>query len=218
MQNNEVGAKRGLKGFFEELQSLDVENYGEWSLSVKIFSWAIIAVLVVFLGFFLAVKPLKDQIYGAVADREIILQEYARQDLALKNAMQYKDQLTQIEKRFEQQLQQLPKETEISGLVEDINRTGRSSNLKITDITLDLEQKKEVFIEQPISIVATGDFHSFGRFVEMLAALPRIVTIQGFDVAASQNKQMDVPVVTYKISASTYRYLDPRADGGELKQ
>lgn len=212
MQNEEQKMKNGFGKFWEELQSLDAENYGDWSLPVKIFSWIMIAVLMVLIGYFLAVKPIKDEIYSATLNRELILQEFEKQDMALKNATQYELQLNQIEKRFQEQLMQLPKETEISGLVEDINQSGRSSNLKITDITLTAEQKKEVFIEQPISIVATGDFHTFGRFVEMVAALPRIVTIQGFKVQVDQSKQTEVPVINYGIEASTYRYLDPRTE------
>ena len=64
-------------------------------------------------------------------------------------------------------------------------------------------------IEQPISIDATGDYHSFGSFVSSLAALPRIVTLHDFTITGtpSQDNKSDVPVIDYTIKAKTYRYI-----------
>jgi type IV pilus assembly protein PilO len=48
--------------------------------------------------------------------------------------------------------------------------------------------KQEFFIEQPISIDATGDYHSFGSFVSSLAALPRIVTLHDFTITGTPSQ------------------------------
>lgn len=61
-----------------------------------------------------------------------------------------------MQANFNQQLEQLPKETEIPSLVEDINLTGVNSGLKFKNIRLEDEVKQEIFIEQPIAIEATG--------------------------------------------------------------
>jgi type IV pilus assembly protein PilO len=114
-----------------------------------------------------------------------------------------------MEATFEQQLEQLPKETEIPGLVEDINVTGVNSGLKFANIRLEPEVRQEFFIEQPIAIQATGDYHAFGTFVSGIAALPRIVTLHDFNIVATENKEKksDVPQVNYEIKAKTYRYV-----------
>ena len=69
--------------------------------------------------------------------------------------------------------------------------------------------KQEFFIEQPISIQATGDYHSFGNFVSSIAALPRIVTMHDFTVTAAppSDKKSDIPLVDYTLNAKTYRYI-----------
>ena len=71
------------------------------------------------------------------------------------------------------------------------------------------EVKQEFFIEQPISIEATGDYHAYGAFVTGIAALPRIVTLHDFVVEANADpqKKSDIPVVNYSIKAKTYRYI-----------
>jgi type IV pilus assembly protein PilO len=118
-------------------------------------------------------------------------------------------QLQEMEARFNQQLEQLPKETEIPGLVEDINVTGVNSGLKFKNIRLENEVKQEFFIEQPIAIEATGDYHSFGAFVSGIAGLSRIVTLHDFEITASENqeKKTDIPKVDYSLKAKTYRYV-----------
>lgn len=199
----------GFQAYILELQSLDAENYGEWSKPVQWTSWVIIALVVIFLGYFLCVKPLKDNIEASGLDRITVLNEFTAQNTELKSALQYKEQLDQIEERFQEQLLQLPKGAEISGLVEDISASGRAASLKIEDISLDIEQKKEIFIEQPIKIEATGDFHAFGRFIEAISSLPRIVTVESFKAEVEKEGNSDVPKIKYHIKASTYRYLDP---------
>ncbi|MEG2301139.1 MAG: type 4a pilus biogenesis protein PilO, partial [Acinetobacter sp.] len=100
--------------------------------------------------------------------------------------------------------------TEIPSLVEDINLTGVNSGLKFKNIKLEDEVKQEFFIEQPISMEATGDYHAFGAFVTGIAALPRIVTLHDFVVdvtRADSSKASDIPVVNYSIKAKTYRYI-----------
>ena len=118
-----------------------------------------------------------------------------------------------MEANFNQQLEQLPKETEIPGLVEDINVSGVNSGLKFKNIRLEPEIRQEFFIEQPISIEATGDYHSFGSFVSGIAALPRIVTLHDFDISASSNneKKTDIPQISYSVKAKTYRYVGATA-------
>ena len=60
-----------------------------------------------------------------------------------------------------------------------------NSGLKFKNIRLEDEVKQEIFIEQPITIEATGDYHAFGAFVSSTAALPRIVTMHDFVVDAA---------------------------------
>lgn len=219
-----VGSKDKFKAkvqlVLDELRSLDAEDFGEWSKPVQVISWVVLSALIVAGAYFLLVTPIKEETAGVVADRELVLQDFAKHDLDLKSALQYQEQLHALEKRFQEQLMQLPKETEISGLVEDIHKSGGLSGFKIQNITLEPESPKEVFIQQPILIEAVGDFHTFGGFVEAVSALPRIVTIQSFLIKVQSNKNssfgggadiLDIPKIEYRINANTYRYLEPVA-------
>lgn len=201
--------KISVEKFFQQFNTLDMNNYGSWPLSVKITCWLFVFFVVCAVGYFLAIKPQLDSIDTAKAQEQNLLNEFKEKDSKLRNLQQYQVQLQQMQSNFNQQLEQLPKETEIPSLVEDINVTGVSSGLKFKNIRLESEIKQEFFIEQPISIEATGDYHSFGMFVSGIAALPRIVTLHDFTISASENKdkKTDIPSIDYVLKAKTYRYV-----------
>ena len=164
------------------------------------------------LGYFALIKGQIDAISNASAQEQNLLNEFREKDSKLRNLQQLQAQLQEMEANFNQQLEQLPKETEIPGLVEDINVSGVNSGLKFKNIRLENEIKQEFFIEQPISIEATGDYHAFGSFVSGIAALPRIVTLHDFDITGTENKEKktDIPQITYNVKAKTYRYIGAR--------
>lgn len=201
--------KMTVDKFFQQFNTLDPNNYGSWPLSVKITCWIFIVFLICAVGYFVVIKPQLDAISGAHAQEQNLLNEFREKDSKLRNLQQYQAQLQEMEANFNQQLEQLPKETEIPGLVEDINVTGVNSGLKFKNIRLEPEVKQEFFVEQPISIEATGDYHAFGSFASGIAALSRIVTLHDFDISSSisTDKKSEIPQVTYIAKARTYRYI-----------
>lgn len=204
-----VKNKMTLDRFVKQFNSLDTANYGGWPISVKITCWIFIFIVVCIVGYFVLISSKMDSIATAQAQEANLLNEYREKDSKLRNLQLYQKQLVKMQADFNQQLQQLPKESEIPALVEDINVTGVTAGLKFKNISLDPEVKQEFFMEQPISIQATGDYHVFGQFASAIAALPRIVTMHDFTIVAGQddNKKSDIPVVTYTVHAKTYRYL-----------
>ncbi|NUF14481.1 type 4a pilus biogenesis protein PilO [Acinetobacter lactucae] len=217
-----------LEKFLQQFNTLDMNSYGSWPLSVKITCWIFIFFAVLALGYFVAIQPKLQAIDNAQAQEGNLLNEFREKDSKLRNLQQYQLQLQEMQANFNQQLEQLPKETEIPSLVEDINLTGVNSGLKFKNIRLEDEVKQEIFIEQPITIEATGDYHAFGAFVSSIAALPRIVTMHDFVVEAApvKDSKSDIPVLNYAIKAKTYRYMgasdnqnnnDPQGINGETQ-
>jgi type IV pilus assembly protein PilO len=206
--------KMTVEKFFQQFNTLDSQNYGNWPQSVKVTCWIFILALIAAIGYFLAIKPKLEAIDIARAQEQRLLEEFKEKDSKLRNLKQYQAQLQDMQANFNQQLEQLPKETEIPGLVEDINISGVKAGLAFKNIRLENEIKQEFFIEQPISMEATGDYHAFGAFVSAIAALPRIVTLHNFEITADDNKEKraEVPTVTYKVQAKTYRYVGENPD------
>jgi type IV pilus assembly protein PilO len=156
----------------------------------------------------MVIRPVMDNIDTARAQEDSLLAEYREKDSKLRNLKLYQKQVEEMEHTFGELLQQLPKETEIPGLVEDINFTGVSSGLRFNNIKVEPEVKQDFFIELPITIEAQGDYHAFGQFTSGLAALPRIVTMHDFviETIPPEQSKSEIPVLKMTVHAKTYRY------------
>ena len=211
--NNDVAdVKPRKKGFsfekyMQQLQQMDMDNIGAWPTSVKITMYILILCLIAALVYFALIKGVQEQIASAEAQEQTLLEEFKQKDSKLRNLQAYQLQVQQMELQFTQQLEQLPKVTEIAGLVEDINMAGVSSGLEFKNIKLEPEIKQQIFIEQPISIDVNGNYHSMGGFVTAVAALPRIVTLHDFKIKAEESKGNAIPKLNMTIMAKTYRYM-----------
>jgi type IV pilus assembly protein PilO len=112
-------------------------------------------------------------------------------------------QMVEMEQSFGALVSQLPTDTEVPGLLEDITNKGVESGLEIKSIKLQPEVSKEFYIELPINIEVTGSYHDFGTFVSGIAALPRIVTLHDFKISADPKTP---GTLSMSIAAKTYRY------------
>jgi len=109
-------------------------------------------------------------------------------------------------------LRQLPGQTEVPSLLVDISQAGLASGLEEKLFQPQAEVRRDFYAELPIKIRLVGGYHEFGRFVEAVAALPRIVTIHDVQLegpAASRARGSAPPTtLTLDMVAKTYRYLD----------
>jgi len=203
-----------LQELLESLQDLDPQNMGGWPTPVKIGTAVLAFVLVAFLGYFLEISPKYDTLDQQARREADLMTQYESKAFKAQNLDQYRKQLEDMEEMFGSLLAQLPKETEVPGLLEDITHTGLGSGLEFKKIELGDEAVKEFYAELPIQINALGDFHGFGAFVSGVAALPRIVTLDNFSIKPVADAGPGLLDIT--ITAKTYRYSSsPSARGGK---
>src|SRR3546814_8973603 len=98
------------------------------------------------------------------------------------NLERYTEQMKQMEASFGVLLRQLPSDTEVPGLLEDITRTGLGSGLAFEETKLLPAVTQPFYIELPIQITVTGDYHDLATFVSGVAGLTRIVRLHDFDI------------------------------------
>ena len=111
-----------------------------------------------------------------------------------------------MEVSFGALLKQLPSDTEVPGLLEDITRTGLGSGLEFEEIKLLPEAAQQFYIELPIQITVVGAYHDLATFVSGVASLPRIVTLHDFDLVPANDSGSSK--LRMSILAKTYRYND----------
>lgn len=190
---------------WNDLQDLD--TMGVWPAPVKA-----IIVLVTFTGclaagYFFHIQNLQSSLAAATAEEATVRSEFEAKAFLASNLEEYRAQTVEMEDSFTELLRQLPSATEVPGLVDDVTATGEGSGLDISNIALAPEAIQEFYIELPIDIDVTGDYHDFGTFVSGLASLDRIVTLHDFVISARNDTYLDMSIV-----AKTYRYKDVDAD------
>ena len=188
-----------------DLADLNIENLGSWPLPVKIITGTLLFCLVFTGGYYLHIEALQLRLQG-VRDQEVTLRrDYEQKAFEAANLEAYKRQMVEMEESFGALVSQLPSDTEVPGLLEDITYKGELNGLAIETIDLLQEVPEEFYIELPIQINAVGSFHDLGAFISGMAGLPRIVTLHDFDIAApgAETHQLKMNIL-----AKTYRYRE----------
>lgn len=188
-----------------ELSELDLNNIGVWPAPVKFIFAVILFVVVLFLGYHFHLQDLQVSLDAQVAEEQTLKEQFSVKAFQAANLDAYKEQMVEMEESFGALLRQLPSDTEVPGLLEDITRTGLGSGLDFEQIKLLPEVAQQFYIELPIQIDVVGSYHDLATFVSGVASLPRIVTLHDFaiDPAAEGSSRLKMGIL-----AKTYRYND----------
>jgi type IV pilus assembly protein PilO len=186
-----------------DFNDLNAENIGSWPLPVKVIAWVLTFIVLVVAGYFYTISDMRDQLTQVESKERDLKKEFEDKAFKAANLDALRKQMTEMQQSFGALVSQLPTDTEVPGLLEDITNKGVESGLEIKSIKLQPEQTKEFYVELPISIEVTGTYHDFGTFVSGIAGLPRIVTLHDFKINSDPKTQ---GVLSMSISAKTYRY------------
>lgn len=207
----------------ESLQNFDMEqlndfnNVGSWPMAVKVIIWLIAFAGAIAGGYFLHVTNLQSELQKSQRQEGQLKGDYENKYAQAVHLEAYRKQQQEMEESFEAILRQLPGDTEIPGLIEDITLVGLKNGLSFASIDLEPEVQHEFYIEKPIRIIVSGSYHDLGAFVSDVADLSRIVTLHDFSItplAANRRgrggAEAEAGDLQMSILAKTYRYNDQR--------
>ena len=194
-----------LKEF--DVNDLDFNNAGEWPLAAKVVTGIVLLAVVLGGVYYFLIQDM-EVTYASKQQQEVELrQEYASKAAQVANLEEYKTQMVEMQQTFGALLKQLPSETEVPGLLEDISGVGSTAGLQLDSIQLNPEISREFYVELPITIDLTGEYHDIAAFVSGVAGLPRIVTLHDFTITRNGSQEAaDADRLSMKILAKTYRY------------
>ena len=194
---------RSLREF--DVGDLDLDNVGSWPLAVKALVWIALVIAVLIGGYYYHIKDLQLELANAQAKEETLKKDFEGKAFQAANLEAYRQQMVEMEESFGALVSQLPSDTEVPGLLEDITNKGLLNGLDIASIDLQKESAKEFYVELPIAIKASGSYHDLGAFISGMAGLPRIVTLHDFQITAEKKSPNSLDM---SIIAKTYRYKD----------
>ena len=195
-----------LQDTIDSLSNLDPDNIGSWPIVVKLLVWLLVMVVAGFGVYqFILADTLRQ--YERKQQKEAeLMQAFEQKAFQAANLDRLKTQMAEMESSFGALVRQLPSDTEVPGLLEDISQLGVDSGLEFGSIGLQDERVVEFYAELPIQITVKGSYHSIGNFISGVAALPRIVTLHDFSLAPPGLDEADI--LNMSILAKTYRYND----------
>lgn len=188
-----------------DLADLDLDNMGSWPNALKATVMVLLFLLLLGAGFYWHIEDLNKRLAGVEQEEQSLRQDFEKKAFEAANLDAYKAQLAAMEERFGALVAQLPSETEVPGLLEDITDKGELNGLSIKRIDLLDEQAETFYVELPIAIEAVGSYHDLGAFISGMAGLPRIVTLHDFEIILNDGAG---PMLDMSIQAKTYRYRE----------
>lgn len=206
--------QESLQGF--DINDLDFQNIGAWPLVIKVVAWVLVFVICMFGGYKLLVEDAMANMERVASEESALKEEFSKKAFEAANLKAYRKQMEEMKQSFGALVGQLPSDTEVPGLLEDITNKGIGSGLDFESIDLKAERRAEFYVELPIQIVVSGAYHDMGSFVSGVAGLPRIVTLHDFLIEAAS--QDDLSKLKMNITAKTYRYKDEEDLAKESKK
>ncbi|MFC3851689.1 type 4a pilus biogenesis protein PilO [Salinispirillum marinum] len=186
-----------------DFNNIEWERMGVWPTPIKVVFCLFIVVVILAGGFFGVVKPSQAELQRLQAEETRLMRDYEAKAFQVANLDAYRNQLVEMRQAFESVLRQLPNDTEIPDLLVDINETALSSGLQVGQLSIGTPTQRELFVEQPLRLEATGGYHEIGTFVSGISALPRIVTLhdytlQPINAAGDSRLRLAIDVRTYQ--------------------
>lgn len=187
----------------EQFKDVDFDNVGGWPKVVKVF-FALVVMAFVFIGsYFLLIADAKNELDKMQVQEEKLKASFKNKYQLAANLAHYREQLALMEVQFAELLKMLPSENEMPGLIDDVTFVATDAGLKIQSLEWGGELQQDFYIEFPIKILVSGDYHELGAFVSGVAKLPRIVSLHDFTLKKNGDSGLEMQML-----AKTYRFKE----------
>lgn len=210
----------GLSDVFEELGELDQSNIGSWPTWAHIGLLIIVAAAILGAGSWYFVQPKQEQL-EQIQQKELELQQtFINKHEQVASLDDYRAQVATMREQFGEQLSQLPTQTEIPSLLNDISQMRLASGLEEEIFKPRAPIMKDFYVILPNAMTVTGQYHELADFVSRVASLPRIVTIENVEIKPVNDASEGT--LRMSMTVNTYRYIgddndDDNGDKGGAK-
>ena len=192
-----------------DLAELDFSRIGSWPVAIRALLMVFAFIAVVGGGYYLLLTDKFAHLEREARQEQELRDEFSRKSEQVANLEIYRQQKIEMEATFGTLLRQLPSDTEVPALIEDITRAALDNGLRIESITLQPERPSQFYVELPIDIAVEGNYHRLGQFVSAVADLSRIVTLHDFSIGPQAQKDPGpADALRMTVQARTYRYLE----------
>lgn len=162
------------------LNEIDFKNAGSWPKAGKISAWVLAVLVTLTIGNFLYLSPKLSLLEQAKKQEKSLLQEFEIKAFQGANLEAYQHQMQAIQQQINRLSAQLPMQTSIPELIEQIGEKATDHRVSIQGLKLLDELHESAYGAQPLTLSVSGSYHNLALFLSALTQLERIVTLHDF--------------------------------------
>lgn len=172
-----------------------------------------VTILVTALVYFLLISEITSRITSLHAQQQSADRTLAEKTAIADNLNDRRREMDALEQRLTETLTELPKGKDIEELLAQLNDVGKKSGLTISKVTPAPEKVEGFYARIPISISVTGNYHEIAMFLQEIANMRRIVSVQNIKLGNPQLKN-DKVILSSSFQATTFRFNEAKAATG----
>jgi type IV pilus assembly protein PilO len=147
--------------------------------------------------------PKTEEINKIKGDIATLEQKLNKAKLMVKRLKQFQAEWDVVKTQYDEALKLLPNTKEIPTLLKTITQLGTDSQLEFRLFSPQREKAQDFYVEIPVSIEVSGNYHNVAVFFDKVGAMERIVNI--LNVSMTPAKPRSTTLNT-KCEAVTYRF------------
>lgn len=191
-------------------RELELDEITEWPLLPQCLIAVVMTLLLSVFGYWYWLTPLT-AVLDQQKQQEITLREQLVSRAAQVAALpRVKEQVIELNRRYQDVIQQLPEEQELASLLASINDIGIENGLIFQSIKWASRIEHDLYYELPLNMQLTGSYQQIGQFAEAIARLPRIVNLRNVELARVDSQGLE-ELLSLTVSATTYRFKTPQS-------
>ena len=204
-----------LNALVDEFKRTNWQDPGTWHVAPQALVLLAILIAVPVAGFFADTQGQIEELEAGRNTEDLLKQQYLGKKKQAVNLDLHRQQLREIDTQFGALLKQLPNKSQMDALLVDINQAGLGRGLQFELFKPGQVVVRDYYVELPISVRLTGNYHDFASFTSDVANLPRIVTLHDVRIGTPERQPSGAGAVrpggplVMEATAKTFRYLDP---------
>ena len=163
------------------------------------------AILVLFAGLFawFVYLPMSEEIEKMQQDVSRLEQKLNQAIIRSRAETKLQAEFAEVDLQFQEALKLLPNTKEIPSLLKSITQLGTDSQLEFRLFSPQKETSMDFYMEIPVSIEVSGNYHNVAMFFEKVGQMERIVNILNVSMIPLRDRST---TLNTKCDAVTYRF------------
>ncbi|WP_413525293.1 type 4a pilus biogenesis protein PilO [Photobacterium phosphoreum] len=190
-------------------RELELDEITEWPLLPQGLIALLVTLLLSALGYWYWLTPLTAELEQQKQQEITLRAQLVTRAAQVAALPRVKEQVVELNRRYQEVVEQLPEEQELASLLASINDIGVQNGLIFQSIKWASRIEHDLYYELPLNMQLTGSYQQIGQFAEAIARLPRIVNLRNVELARVDNQGFD-ELLSLTVSAITYRFKTPK--------